>query len=122
MTNTSNYLVYPFIIYYKSFSPANFPLGLRIQVSSLVAPTTYNMTVTKFVSTGLNFLGFSILVINNIEMANQQIVRFRSTPSYATNNLFYSPTSFGIPNLYGNSSFGGFDGNCVIGLHIFFLG
>lgn len=36
--------------------------------------------------------------------------------------LLTDPTNLGIPSVFMNPAFGGFDGNCVIGLDFLFIG
>lgn len=42
--------------------------------------------------------------------------------SLSSNALMSSPTNFNIPIIFANSSFAGYDGNCIIGLMYIYLG
>ena len=39
-----------------------------------------------------------------------------------TDDLLTSPTNMSIPDYYGSATYGGFDGNCVIGLDSLYFG
>lgn len=50
------------------------------------------------------------------------IANYNSQPFADSNNPLASPTNMGIPDLFGSSSYGGFNGNCVIGLFQLYFG
>lgn len=70
----------------------------------------------------MDFIGFSVLILNTTAINYALTVKYVwNNSARTTGSLLTSPTNFDIPDMFETSS-GGYDGNCVIGLAYIWMG
>lgn len=103
--------------YYHATTTVGTMLGGAVFLVTMTSPDTFNMRVSKFASCSLVELGYLVLLLDRANYVISLATRGQVWATVTHSSLLTSPTNFGINStIYGNSSFGGFDGNCIIGI------
>lgn len=92
-------------------------LGGGVSLLNLASPDTINLRFSKFASCSLVEVGYLVLLLDRSKYPTNLATRGQVWATVTQSSLLTSPTNFGINvTIYANSSFGGFDGNCIIGM------
>jgi hypothetical protein len=92
-------------------------VGLDITVNSVNTSDAIHLRTTKVGYTSYRSIYYLVILIHDVQIVPNLIMSTFYDYFVGTDNLMPSGTNMGIDQRYGNSTSGGYDGNCMIAIN-----